>query len=179
MSLEANKAFAAVLTAGIAFMVAGFIGKQIVHPKQLEKTAIAIEGVPAAGGGAPAQEEPALPEVGPLLAAANADNGRQIAGRLCSACHTFEDGQANKVGPNLYGVVGGPHAHRPDFNYSPAMAALKEKPWGYEEMNHFLAAPARYIRGTRMAFAGIRNAEQRADVIAYLRTLSANPQPLP
>jgi cytochrome c len=177
MSLEANKAFAAVLTAGIAFMVAGFVGSIVVKPHRLEKTAIAIEGLPAAGA-APAAEA-AIPDISPLLAAASADNGRQIAGRLCSACHTFEEGQPNKVGPNLYGVVGGPHAHRPDFNYSPAMAALKEKPWGYEELNHFLQGPARYIRGTRMAFAGISNVQQRADVVAYLRSLSASPQPLP
>ena len=96
-------------------MVAGFIGQQLVHPKRLEKTAIAIEGV-GESTSAPAAEAPALPEIGPLLATANADNGRQIAGRLCSACHTFDEGQANKVGPNLYGLVGGPHAHRPDFN---------------------------------------------------------------
>jgi cytochrome c len=178
MSLEANKAFAAVLTAGIAFMVAGFIGQQVVRPKHLEKTAIAIEGLPAAGG-APAEEAPAIPDVTPLLAAASADSGKQITGRLCTACHTFEEGQPNKVGPNLYGVVGGPHGHRSDFNYSQAMASLHDKPWGYEELNHFLAGPARYIRGTRMAFAGISNVQQRADVIAYLRSLSATPQPLP
>jgi cytochrome c len=178
MSLEANKAFAAVLTAGIAFMVAGFIGEQVVHPKRLEKTAITIEGLPA-GGGAPAEEPAAIPEVAPLLAAASVDNGKQIAGRSCSACHTFEEGQPNKVGPNLYGVVGGPHGHRSDFNYSPAMAGLHDKPWGYEELNHFLAGPARYIRGTRMAFAGLSNVNQRADVIAYLRSLAATPQPLP
>jgi cytochrome c len=178
MSLEANKAFAAVLTAGIAFMVAGFVGQQVVRPHHLEKTAITIEGVGAGNAAAPAAEVE-IPDISPLLAAANVDTGRQIAGRLCSACHTFEEGQANKVGPNLYGVVGGPHAHRADFNYSPAMASLKEKPWGYEELNHFLQAPARYIRGTRMAFAGISNVQQRADVVAYLRTLSATPQPLP
>lgn len=178
MSLEANKAFAAVLTAGIAFMVAGFIGQQVVRPHHLDKTAIAIEGV-GASSAAPAAEAPALPEIGPLMASANVDNGRQIAARLCSACHTFDDGAANKVGPNLYGVVGGQHAHRSDFNYSPAMAALKEKPWGYEELNHFLAGPSRYIRGTRMAFAGISNTQQRADVIAYLRMQAATPQPLP
>ncbi len=177
MSLEANKAFAAVLTAGIAFMVAGFIGSVVVKPHRLDKTAITIEGV-GAGAAAPAAEA-AIPDISPLLAAANVDNGRQAAARLCSACHTFEEGQANKVGPNLYGVVGGPHAHRADFNYSSAMAALKDKPWGYEELNHFLQGPARYIRGTRMAFAGISNVQQRADVVAYLRSLSASPQPLP
>jgi cytochrome c len=178
MSLEANKAFAAVLTAGIAFMVAGFIGQQVVHPKKLEKVAITIEGVPDASG-APAAAAPAIPEIAPLLAAANVDNGRQIAGRLCSACHTFEEGGPNKVGPNLYGVVGGSHAHKGDFNYSPPMAALHDKPWSYEDLNHFLAGPARYVRGTRMAFSGISNVGQRADVIAYLRSLAASPQPLP
>lgn len=180
MSLEVNKAFAAVLTAGIAFMVSGFIGQQIVHPRKLEKTAITIEGVGATGGGAaPAEAAPALDPVSPLLAAASADNGRQIAGRLCAACHTFDQGQANKVGPNLYGVVGNHHAHLDSFNYSPAMKGLAEKPWDYEALNEFLAAPARAIRGTRMAFAGIRDVKQRADVIAYLRSLDASPKPLP
>jgi cytochrome c len=178
MSLEANKAFAAVLTAGIAFMVAGFIGQQLVRPKHLEKVAITIEGLPEASG-APAAEAPAIPDITPLLAAASVDTGKQLAGRLCSACHNFEEGGPNKVGPNLYGVVGGPHAHKADFNYSPAMAGLHDKAWGYEELNHFLAGPARYIRGTRMAFAGISNVGQRADVVAYLRSLAASPQPLP
>jgi cytochrome c len=178
MSLEVNKAFAAVLTAGIAFMVTGLVGEQLVHPHRLEKTAITIEGV-AAPAGAPAAAEPAVEEIAPLLAAASADTGKQVAGRLCSSCHTFENGQANKVGPNLYGIVGNHHAHKDDFNYSPAMKALTDKPWDYDGLNHFLAGPARYIKGTRMAFAGIRDVKQRADVIAYLRSLDPAPKPLP
>jgi cytochrome c len=178
MSLEVNKAFAAVLTAGVVFMVAGFVGETVIHPKPLEKTAITIEGVGETPGAAPAAE-PQLEPVSPLLAAASADTGRQAAGRLCSSCHSFEQGGANKVGPNLYGVVGNHHAHLDNFNYSPAMKALADKPWDYEALNAFLAAPARAIRGTRMAFAGIREVKQRADVIAYLRSLSDSPQPLP
>lgn len=178
MSLETNKAFAAVLTAGIAFMVAGLVGETVVHPRQLEKTAITIEGVGETTASAPTAE-PQVEDVTPLLAAANADNGRQLAGRLCASCHSFEEGGANKVGPNLYGVVGNHHAHLDSFNYSPAMKALSDKPWDYAALNEFLAAPARAIKGTRMAFAGIRNVEQRADVIAYLRSLSASPAPLP
>lgn len=177
MSLEVNKAFAAVLTAGIAFMVAGLVGETVVHPKRLEKTAIAID-VPETAAG-PTTAEPQIEDIIPLLAAANADTGRQLAGRLCASCHTFEQGGANKVGPNLYGVVGNHHAHLDSFNYSPAMRALADKPWDYAALNEFLAAPARTIRGTRMAFAGIRDAKQRADVVAYLRTLAANPVPLP
>ncbi|MFC4169352.1 c-type cytochrome [Teichococcus aestuarii] len=178
MSLEVNKAFAAVLTAGIAFMVAGVVGDVVVHPKRLDKVAIAIEGAPEPG----AESAPAAPQVEdvtPLLAAANPEAGQQLAGRLCAACHSFDQGGANKVGPNLYGVVGNHHAHLDNFNYSPALKGLAEKPWDYAALNEFLAGPARAIRGTRMAFAGIRDVKQRADVIAYLRTLSPNPQPLP
>jgi cytochrome c len=178
MSLEVNKAFAAVLTAGIAFMVAGLVGETVVHPHRLDKPAITIEGV-GQQAAAPADSAPALEPVEPLLAAASADTGKQVAGRLCASCHSFEQGGANKVGPNLYGVLGNHHAHLDSFNYSPAMKALSDKPWDYAALNEFLAGPARAIKGTRMAFAGIRDVKQRADVIAYLRSLDANPKPLP
>jgi cytochrome c len=176
MSLEANKAFAAVLTAGISFMVAGLVGGLLVNPHRLEKPAIETgEVVAAAAPAAPA----ALDPIGPLLANANVENGRAIASRACAACHTFTEGGRNAVGPNLYGVVGGPHAHRDDFNYSPAMKSLHDKAWDYEVLNAFLNHPARAVPGTRMAFAGLNQAQQRADVIAFLRSLSATPQPLP
>ncbi|WP_426955857.1 c-type cytochrome [Muricoccus radiodurans] len=176
MSLEANKAFAAVLTAGITFMVAGLVGSIVVHPHRLEHAAIPTGEVQAAAAPAAA---PALDPVGPLLANANVDNGRTIANRQCSACHTFNEGGRNAVGPNLYGVVGGPHAHRQDFNYSAAMKGKSGETWDYEALNTFLAAPSRAIPGTRMAFAGLNQAQARADVISYLRTLDANPKPLP
>jgi cytochrome c len=83
------------------------------------------------------------------------------------------------VGPNLWGVVGGPHAHAPGFNYSAANRALHDKPWDYEALNAFLQKPSTAMPGTRMAFAGISNTQQRADVIAFLRSLDANPKPLP
>ncbi|MFC7734882.1 c-type cytochrome [Roseomonas sp. GCM10028921] len=176
MSLEANKAFAAVLTAGISFMVAGLVGGLVVHPQRLEKPAIETgEVVAAAAPAAPAALEP----IGPLLASANVQNGQTIMSRQCAACHSWNEGGRNAVGPNLYGVVGGPHAHRDDFNYSPALKALHDKKWDYEALNAFLYRPAQAIAGTRMAFAGLNQPQQRADVIAYLRTLSANPAPLP
>lgn len=176
-SSEINKMVAAVLVAGITFMVAGIIGQALVHPKQLHEPAIRIEVAQAPGAAAPAA--PTIGSVLPLLANASAENGAGIARRLCSACHSFDDGGRALVGPNLYNVVGGPHAHASGFNYSAALAAMKDKPWSYEELNKFLAKPADYAPGTRMAFAGVSSAAQRADLIAYLRTLSASPKPLP
>jgi len=176
MSLEANKAFAAVLTAGISFMVAGLIGGLAVSPHRLDKPAIETGEVVTAA--APAAAAPLEP-IGPLLANANVQNGQAIMGRQCAACHTWTEGGRNAVGPNLYAVIGGPHAHKDDFNYSPAMKALHDKSWDYEALNAFLLRPAGAIPGTRMAFAGISQAQARADVIAYLRTQAATPVPLP
>ncbi len=173
-----NKAFAAVLTAGIAFMVTGLVGEAIVAPKPLERSAIQIgEPEPAQQAAAPAA--PALEPIGPLLASANVDTGRQVAQRLCASCHTFTQGGNNGVGPNLWGIVGAPHARVAGFNYSQANRALADKPWDYEALNAFIARPSAAMPGTRMAFAGIGNVQQRADLIAFLRTLDANPQPLP
>lgn len=178
MSLEVNKAFAAVLTAGITFMAAGLVGDFIVSPKKLSQPAIQV-GEPAPAQQAAAPAAPALEPISPLLAAANADAGRQVAQRLCASCHTFTQGGNNGVGPNLWGIVGAAHARVAGFNYSAANRALADKPWGYEELNAFLHRPSAAMPGTRMAFAGIGNAQQRADLIAFLRTLDASPRPLP
>ncbi|SUE42885.1 c-type cytochrome [Roseomonas gilardii] len=178
MSLEGNKAFAAILTAGVVFGVAGFIGSVVVSPHRLEKPAIQIGDAPAeAGAAAPAPYE--VPPIAPLLANANADTGRTLAQRQCGACHIFENNGRNGVGPNLYGIVGRPHAAVEGFNYSPANKAEAGHVWDYEAINRFISAPARAMPGTRMAFAGLSNPQQRADVLAYLRTLSDNPPPLP
>ena len=176
MSLELNKAFAAVLTAGIAFMGAGVIGEQLVHAPRLERSAIQIgEAAPAQQAAAPAAA--AIEPVLPLLASANADNGRQLAARNCGSCHSFNEGGRSGVGPNLYGIVGANHAHVAGFNYSNANKALADKPWTDELINQFITAPARAMPGTRMAFAGLGNAGQRADIIAYLRSISPNAPP--
>jgi cytochrome c len=178
MSLEFNKAAAAVLTAGITFMVAGVIGESIISPPRQYQAAIATgEAAPAQQAAAPAPA--ALEPISPLLAAANADNGRALAGRLCASCHNFAQGGPNGVGPNLYGIVGANHARVAGFNYSAANRALADKPWDYEALNAFIARPATAMPGTRMAFAGLGNAAQRADLIAFLRSLDPNPKPLP
>jgi len=181
MSLELNKAFAAVLTAGVVFMSAGLVGRLVVQPHRLDQAAISIGGAttqvaaPAAIPAAP----PVLDPIIPLLAAANVDNGRTIAGRNCGACHSFTEGGRAGVGPNLWGIVGKNHAQAVGFNYSAANRALADKPWDFEALNAFVAAPSRAMPGTRMAYAGMASTAQRADLIAYLRSLSATPVPLP
>lgn len=168
-SLEGNKIVAAVLTAGVTLGLSGFIGTLLVAPKWPHEPHIAIAG--AAAPTAPAAA-PALDPITPLLANANVQNGQQIAQRQCASCHSFNEGGRNGVGPNLYGIVGARHAHIDGFNYSPAMRAMAEKPWTYEELNAWIHSPRAYAPGNRMSYGGLANTQQRADLIAYLRSVS-------
>ncbi len=179
-SFELNKIAAAVLTALFVFLMSGFIGELLVHPKQLERSVLAID---TSRREAPAQASgPAVPiiePITPLLAAANVENGAAIARRQCAACHSFDQGGRHGVGPNLWGIVGADHAHAEGFNYSQALLALRGTPWSFEDLNRFIAAPRAYAPGTRMAFNGLASTQQRADLIAYLRSLDTDPKPLP
>jgi len=112
-----------------------------------------------------------------LLASASAERGAEVA-KQCQACHNFEEGQGPKVGPHLYGVVGRKIASAPGFNYSSALKS-KNGNWDFNALNAWLIKPTAYAPGTSMTFAGLSNDKQRADVIAYLDTLSKNPVPLP
>ncbi len=175
--MESNKFFAAILVAGILAMVSIIGSGMLVEPEQLKTNAYPIEGVaeatPAAGAAAPAAIEP----VGPLLAKADVDHGAAVA-KQCQACHNFAKGGPNLVGPNLWGVIGGPHAHKSDFAYSDAMKKFAGT-WDYDSINNFIAHPQAYLPGTKMGFAGLKKPEDRADVIAWLRTQADTPEPLP
>ncbi len=176
-SMEVNKGIAAVLVAGIIFFLTGLIGDSLVRERQPEKPVLAIAAAPAPSAGAAKPAGPA--PIAPLLASADPKVGDQFVHKVCVACHTFDKGGKPAVGPNLYGVVGGPHDHEAGFNYSPALQKFKGQPWTFDALNEWLYKPSAYAPGTRMSFAGITNDKQRADVIAYLRTLSDNPVPLP
>ncbi|MFM7304638.1 MAG: c-type cytochrome, partial [Alphaproteobacteria bacterium] len=172
-SLELNKIFAAILTAGVTFGMAGLVGRLVVHPSTPKQAAIQI-GEPAAAPVAAAPAAPALEPITPLLAAANVQAGQQLAQRQCASCHSFNEGGRSGVGPNLYGIIGAKHAHAAGFNYSAAIRAMADKPWTYEEMNAWIANPRAYASGNKMTYAGMASVQSRADLIAYLRSISPN-----
>lgn len=176
--MEFNKIAAAILCACLLFMITGFISHGVVEAEQLKQNAYPVQVADAGSGGAVSAEAPKeLPPIAPLLAAASAADGEGVA-KKCAACHSFDKGGPNKVGPNLWNIVNNKHAHMDGFAYS---AALKNMPgnWDYESLNKFLHKPAKYVPGTKMAFAGISNDKERANLIAWLRTLSDSPAPLP
>lgn len=176
-SFEFNKIAAAVIIALLLLKVGGLVADGLIAPKALEKHAFAIEGVEvkadAAGGAAPAGPEP----IEPLLASADPKAG-EVVFKKCATCHTADKGGANKVGPNLYGVVNRKLGSHAGFAYSSAMAGHGGD-WTYDALNHFLYKPRDYVKGTKMSFAGLSSAKDRADVIAYLRMQADSPAPLP
>ncbi|MEO0391613.1 MAG: cytochrome c family protein [Pseudomonadota bacterium] len=173
-SNEFNKVFAAVLTAGLVAMMASFISRKIVHPEKPTETALAIDGVEAAVIDAgPTGPEPILA----MLSTADVSAGEALS-RACVACHSFNQGGPNKVGPNLYDIVDASVAHLDNYSYSTAMAEWGGN-WTYESLNKFFYKPREYMPGTKMNYAGLRDAEDRANLIAYLRTLAASPAALP
>jgi cytochrome c len=173
MSLEANKIAAAILVGGMLTLSTGLVANMIYGGHEGAEEHAGGEAAPAAPAAKPAPVEP----ISGLLASADVAKGQEI-GKKCLACHTFGKGEANKVGPNLYGVVGGPTAHKEDFNYDDAVKNLKTT-WTYENISHFIANPKGFAPGTKMSFPGLPKAQDRADVIAFLRSQSDNPPPLP
>jgi cytochrome c len=121
--------------------------------------------------------EEKLPDFGTVLPTADVVAGKEVEAR-CQQCHDSSKDGPNKIGPNLWGIVGRPRAEHPGFDYSGAMAANHD-PWDYAKLFHYLKAPQAEVPGTKMSFAGLRSAEDRINLLAYLRTLSDSPQPIP
>ncbi len=178
--LEINKMIAAVLTAGIVASFAGFVSYLLIQPEMPAEHAYPVEGVmPAETETAEAPAAAAEPEsVLPLLASADVAAGEKAV-KKCTSCHTLDQGGANRVGPNLWNIVGRPIASAGGYSYSGDLEGKAGENWTYENLDGFLYKPKDWAPGTKMSFAGLKKVKERADLIVYLRSLSASPAPLP
>jgi cytochrome c len=177
-SFELNKWLAAILGTLFVGMSVGIIADSIFAAPIPEKPGFLIEAAEAeAGGGA---EAPTEEPIAALLASADADAGATVF-KKCAACHTVENGGPNKVGPNLWNIVNRPVASHEGFAYSAGMKTFAEggTVWDYDHLSNFLTSPKAVVSGTAMAFGGIKKPDERANLIAWLRTHSDSPAPLP
>jgi cytochrome c len=173
-----NTVAGCVLASALFAMVVGKVSTAVVHAHKLEKPAIAVsDEASTETAAAPAATEE-LPPIGPKLAGANVEAGKALFQKQCSTCHTIDKGGPNKVGPNQWDIVGRKKASHEGFSYSSALQA-KGGDWTYEDINHMIFKPQAFVRGTKMAFVGLPKEQERADIIAYLRTMNDNPPPLP
>ncbi|KAA3511101.1 c-type cytochrome [Agrobacterium rosae] len=181
MNSYVNMAVGALLGTIFVLMSVSIASEGIFHAPTPEKEGFAIvaetSGADSGSGEAAAVATP----IATLLASADAAKGETVF-KKCMSCHTGESGGPNKVGPNLYDVVNRPIASHAGFSYSAGMKDFSKgstEKWDYDHLSYFIEAPKKHVPGTAMGFAGIKKETERADLIAYLRTLSANPAPLP
>ncbi len=177
-SFEINKIIAAVLLIALLVIGIGKISDIAFHVDKLEKSAYKVDIQESRKiSSAISEKIDEKVDISALLALGDISHGEKVF-KKCSACHLVNKGGENKIGPALYGVLGRKVASKQDYKYSKAMAGY-DKDWTFEEMNGYLKKPQSYIKGTKMAFAGLRKERDRASVILYLNQNSDNPLPLP
>ncbi|MGJ8569259.1 MAG: c-type cytochrome [Hoeflea sp.] len=162
-------------------MTLSIVSEGIYDAPKPETEGFMIEVAEGSGDAGAAAEEAAPELIAPLLASADPARGEAVF-KKCAACHSNDAANANKVGPGLWNIVNRPVAAHDGFKYSAAMIEFADGGsvvWDYEHLSNFLAAPKKYIKGTAMGFAGVKKIDERADLIAYLRTVGDTPAPLP
>ncbi|MBT4907903.1 MAG: cytochrome c family protein, partial [Rhodospirillaceae bacterium] len=161
MGGESYKVWGSVLVALTVALAIGIVINEATHTDHLATNAYKVDVLEGAAPTTAAPEKPAIEPIGPLLASADAAAGEK-AFKRCATCHTFDKGGANKVGPNLYGVVGNAKGSISGFAYSGALKAMAGS-WSYDELNAFLTKPKDFLAGTKMTFAGIKKPQDRAN----------------
>ena len=175
-SFELNKILGAVLGTCLVLLALNITAGALFAPHTPEKPGYEI-AVQEEHGAKPGEQAPAEEPLPVRLASADVPRG-ETSSKKCAACHTFGKGEPNRVGPNLWGIVGRQKASEAGFNYSAAMKAQKGN-WTLEDLDHYLANPRALVPGTNMTFAGIPRGKERADLLAFLNTKADNPAPLP
>ena len=175
-AVEINKLVGAVLVAGLVFMAINVGVDEFWHQSATVSTHYPV---PESAAAMPSEDlaDDAEPSILALMAGADTTAGQKVA-KKCTSCHDMAKNGPDKIGPNLWGILGGPVAGRQGYSYSDAMAGLGGQ-WGYTELDAFLTKPKAFAPGTKMSFGGIKKASDRANIIAFLRMLSDNPAALP
>ena len=179
-SFEINKIIAAVLLTALIVIGIGKFTDILFHVEKPKESAYKIEGLDTVASSSSINSEAKVVEkvdIAQLLKIGDMAHGEKVF-KKCSACHMIASGGKNMIGPNLWEIIGRTAGSVSDYKYSKAMTAYA-KQWTFEEMNSYLIKPQAYIKGTKMAFAGLRKEKDRASVILYLNSKSDNPKPLP
>ncbi len=180
-SFEINKIIAAVLLTALIVIGIGKFTDILFHVEKPKNSAYKVDGLESAVSSSDSEvkdeKEIVKVDIGQLLAMGDLAHGQKVF-KKCSACHMIASDGKNMIGPNLWSVIGRQAGSVADYKYSKAMVAYG-KNWTFEEMNAYLIKPQAYIKGTKMAFAGLRKEKDRASVILYMNSKSNNPKPLP
>ena len=180
-SFELNKIIAAVLLTALIIIGIGKFTDVLFHVEKPKESAYKIEGLEVMSTSASSAETKTkvveAVNIKALLAMGDLGHGEKVF-KKCTACHQIASGGKNMIGPNLWNVIGRTAGSVSDYKYSKAMIAYG-KEWTFEEMNSYLVKPQAYVKGTKMAFAGLRKEKDRASVILFMNSKSSNPKPLP
>ena len=179
-SFELNKIIAAVLLTALIVIGIGKFTDILFHVEKPKESAYKIEGLETAVASTSSNSETKVVEkvdIAQLLSLGDLAHGEKVF-KKCSACHMIASDGKNMIGPNLWSVIGRTAGSVSDYKYSKAMVAYA-KQWSFEEMNSYLIKPQAYVKGTKMAFAGLRKEKDRASVILFMNSKSSNPKPLP
>tara|TARA_B100001123_G_scaffold448468_1_gene609746 strand:- start:1699 stop:2229 length:531 start_codon:yes stop_codon:yes gene_type:complete len=174
-----NKIIVSIVFAVILIMGINKIADSIYYVEKPEKSAYQVESITTVANTSTSEtssENSGSENIMALFASTNVADGEKVF-KKCAACHSINKGGANKIGPALWGVIGRKAGSLSDYKYSKAMAAYA-KSWSFEEMNGFLIKPKDWIKGTKMSFAGLKNAKDRAAVILYMNQNNDNPLPI-